>query len=150
MVEERPRKSGEPVIYLESNARLGGGEGVSDARFRVHRAKIVQNRLIRHFTRESDVARMQDRSPAAHERAAPMGRRAGDVGDAGRGGAFEKFEHRLASARQYQGRARQYGAQVDLQAAVAANVVEGAPNRLRTARRLGRQGAAETLQGMRE
>ncbi len=49
-------------------------------------------------------------------------------------------------ARQHQGRTRQHGAQINLQAAVAADVVESAPHRMRGGWSLRRQRAAQAAQ----
>jgi len=64
--------------------------------------------------------------------------------------AREKFRGRFAGAREDEGRARQHRAKINLQAAVASNVVKGAPYRWRTGRRLGRQRAAEALEGVKD
>jgi len=148
IVDERLRKSGEAIIHVKGHARLGGCKSVGDPGSRIDRAKIVEQRLIGDFTGQPDVLRLQDCGLTAHERAPPVRRCARDMRDSARRGTCQEIDCRLARAREHQRRPRQHRAQINLQAAVAANIVERAPNRFRAGRHLRRQSAAETLQGM--
>jgi hypothetical protein len=58
-----------------------------------------------------------------------MGRRAGKVRDTMGGEPRQVIHHRFAGARQDERSAADHGAEEDLQTAIAANVVEGAPHR---------------------
>ena len=71
------------------------------------------------------------------------------MSDPVRGRAREKISRRFAGARKHQRHSAQHRAQINLQSAVAADVVERAPDRLRTAP-LSRQRPRETLQAVRD
>ena len=121
-----------------------------DARIGIGRVKTVEQCLVGDLPGCPDVPRLEDGGMAAHERAPPMRGRAGNMSDARGRRAREKFRGRFAGAREDEGRARQHRAKINLQAAVASNVVKGAPYRWRTGRRLGRQRAAEALEGVKD
>ena len=76
-----------------------------------------------------------------HQRTTPMRGRAGDVGDAMRTRSKQKIAGRFFGGREHERCAAHQRAQEDLQAAVPADVVEGAPDEriARAARSLSRR-----------
>ena len=63
---------------------------MDDARVWEPGMQAVENRLVRDLSGQAHVARANQRRGAAHQRLAPVRRRAGHVGDAGSGGARQK------------------------------------------------------------
>ena len=62
------------------------------------RLQAVQDRLVGDLARQPHIARRDPRDRRAHQRAAPMRRRAGQMGDASACQARQEIGHRLASA----------------------------------------------------
>ena len=91
----------------------------------------IQDRLVRDLPRKPHVTGRHLPQRRAHQRLAPMRRRAQHMADPGAPGPFEELADRLAGLRQHQRAAAQQGPQQDLQAAVAPDVIERAPDRTR-------------------
>ncbi len=81
-----------------------------------------------------------------HQRAAPLRRRAREMRDAVFGETREMIGDRLAGAGENQRRAAAHRAEIDLQAAVAADVVERAPNVGAVGRARGAHGGGEPFE----
>ncbi len=120
---------------------------MSDACAGKRRAQLIEHHLIGDLAGEPYVPRVESAGRAAHERTAPVRGGAGDVRNAVRAGARQELLGRLRRTREHQRATRQHRAQIDLQAAVAADVVERAPDRVRV-RRLAGQESRETRQAM--
>ena len=110
---------------------------MADAGFREHGAQTVEDRLVGDFAGEADIARRYFSDLGRHQRPAPVRRRARQMRHAAAAEPGKMIGDRLAGARQHQRRAADDRAQKDLQAAIAADVVERAPH----------DGAVETLPG---
>ncbi len=122
------RKSGEAVIDGEADAGFGRGVGVADAGLRKSSAQIVEDRLVGDFSGEANVARRDFADLGRHQRAAPMRRRARQMRHAMPREPEKMIGDRLAGARQNERRAAKHRAQENLQSAIAADVVERAPD----------------------
>ena len=111
--DELGRKPGEAVVDVERHAGLGGGEGMGDLRRGIGGAQADRASPDRRFRPTG--ARSAGRSTplAAHERAAPVRGRSGDVRDAGGGGARSEnpptARPAADSTRERAGRARRAG-----------------------------------------
>ena len=101
---------------------------MADAGVRKHCAKIIEDGLIRDLARQSHIARRNRADGRTYECAAPMRRRTGKVRDAhaasSRARCSATGSPALDSTNE---RAAQDGAKENLQATVAADVIEGAP-----------------------
>ena len=75
------RNACEAILDFEPHASLGGRKGVGDFSFWVDSPQSVKYALIGDLTGQTNVLRRDPSGSAAHERTAPMRRRAGDVGN---------------------------------------------------------------------
>ncbi len=122
---------------------------MADGGIRERRLQAVEHRLIGDLAGEADVTRPELRGRTAHQQLAPVRGRAGNVGDAARIEPRDVIGERLMRIRQHHRAAGEHGAEEDLQAAIAADVVECGPHRRRSARRtFGDDGAGECFQRM--
>ena len=71
---------------------------MADAGLRKHRAQTVEDRLVGNLTRKPDIARRNGADRRAHQRAPPMRRGAGKVGDATMRQPRKMIGDRLAGA----------------------------------------------------
>ena len=110
-----------------------------DGCVRIRGLEPVEDCLVGDLAREAHVARRDGRGGAAHQHPPPVRGGPRDVGDAGRGRPGEEADQRLCGIRQHQ-RARVQRAEVDLQPAVAPDVVEGGPDDLGRRRAIGERG----------
>ena len=120
---------------------------MGDLGVRIGRAQLIQETLVGHLAGQAHIPRLERLRRAAHQRAAPVRGSAGNMRHARGPGAGQKLRGRLARARQHQRRAAEHGTQVDLQAAVAADVIERAPHHARCGR-LARQRAGQAREGV--
>src|SRR5207302_7052588 len=96
---------------------------------RIESPQMIEDCLVGDFSRQANVLRRKPASRRVHEGVAPMSWRSQYMGDATRGGPHEEIARRFAGARQHQRSAAEERAQKNLQAAITADVVEGAPQR---------------------
>ncbi len=101
---------------------------MADAGLRKHGAQAVEDRLVGDFAGETNITRRDFPDLGRHQRAAPMRRRARQMRHAAAAEPGKMIGDRLAGARQHQRRAADDRAQKYLQAAIAADVVERAPD----------------------
>jgi hypothetical protein len=119
------------VIDVEADPGFGRRIGVADARLRIGRGKIVEHGLVGDLAGQPYVARRHGARLRAHQHAAPMRRRAGDMRDPARAEASKMIADRLVGAREHQRCPVDQRAEEYLQAAVAADVVERSPDHRR-------------------
>ena len=127
-LDEFGGKSGKSVANLERHAGFGRGISVTDDGLRKGAVQAVEDRLVGDFARQPDVTRRNIADRRRHQRAAPMRRRSQQMRHAVAAEAIEMFADRLAGAGQNERDAAEHGAQKDLQAAIAADVVERPPH----------------------
>ena len=127
LFEQRSGKAGAAVADGERDARFGGGVGVLDARVRIERAQGGEHGVVGDLAREPHGLGIDAARLSAHQNLAPMRRRARNVLGARFAQADEVIVDALAGAAQVKRLAPRERAQEDLQAAVAANVVERRP-----------------------
>ncbi len=126
--QEGGGKAGEAVGHLEADPGLGGGVGVAYGHAGEGGLQAVQHRLVGDLARQAHIARGELAESRAHQGAAPVRRRAGNVGDAGRSRPGQEVGRGLLCVGQHHARAAGQGAQQHLQPAIAADVVEGGPD----------------------
>ena len=123
-----------------------------DIRVGKRRAQMVEDRLVGDFAGQPHITRRNPTGSGAHQRSPPMRRRTGNVADPARPGAGKELANRLQRARQHHRAAAQHRTQENLQAAIAAHVVERAPYRTVAERARGRhrpgRGAGQRRQRM--
>ena len=107
---------------------------MADRRMRKRTGQAVEHRLVGDFAGQTDIARREVRGSTAHQELAPVRRRPGDVGDAARAQPCHVIRDGFSGLRQHHRSAADHRAQEYLQAAVAADVVERRPGRVRVAR----------------
>ncbi len=122
----KPAKS---IAHIERDARLRRGEGVGDLGLRIEGAQMVQNGLIRDFSRQANISRCDLARGRAHQSSTPMRRSSGDMGDSlmRRRGSENPLSIRARSENTIDA-AGEHRTQEDLESAITPNVVEGAPN----------------------
>ena len=149
--EEAGRNAGEAVLDFEAHAGLGGGEGVGDFGFRVGSPQASSIAWSAISPDRRTYCGAICRGSAAHERAAPMRGRAGDVGDAvrrrrgvrkSRGGFRRRLKHQRSAAEK---RAQEY-----LQATITADVVKRAPYQRTSERAAAANRPGEARQAVRD
>ncbi len=123
-------ESGKTVANLERNPGFGRSISVTDDGLRKGLVQAVEDRLVSDFAGQPDIARRNIADRRRHQRTAPMRRRSQQMGDAVAGEAFEMIADRLAGAGQNKRNAAEHRAQENLQAAIAADVVERTPDRI--------------------
>src|SRR5437773_5285573 len=92
--------------------------------------QMIEDCLVGDFSGQANVLRREPASRWAHEGVAPMSWRSQHVGDATRRGPQDEIARRFAGSRQHHRSAAEERAQKNLQAAITADVVEGAPQHL--------------------
>src|SRR5208282_5626343 len=107
---------------------LRRSEGMNDGGVRVKGMQAVEDYLVHDLSRQSNVSRCNTMSRGTHQRATPMRRRPGDMRYAVRTRPVQEVRSRFLGARQHERRSVEQRAQKDLQAAIAANVIERAPH----------------------
>ena len=96
--EQRGRKACAPVSYRETDPRFSRSIGVFDLGFRIGCAERLQHGIVGNFAGETNVVGGDAPGFAAHERLAPMRRRAGNMRNALGPEADEKRILTLAGA----------------------------------------------------
>ena len=142
-------KTFQAVIYGKANAGLGRRIGMTDRGFGKGPAQAVKHGLIGDLARQPNVTRRKPRDRSAHQKFAPVRWRAGNLGNTRRAQPRDVIGQRLSRLRQDHRTAADNGAQEDLKATVAANVIESGPDRGAAPRRAIRDNrAGQSLQGM--
>src|SRR6516165_7077696 len=95
------RETSETVADSEGDAGLCRSEGMGDCCLRVNGPQVVQNCLVRDFSRQPNVARRNSASHWAHKGASPMGRSSGDMCHTACAGSRQKVPCRLLRAGQH-------------------------------------------------
>src|SRR3974390_176334 len=126
---------------FESNARFGRGKGVEEHGAGKNLFQLIKKALIDDFAGQPNVTRANEAFGFAHQSAPPMRRRAGDMSDSKRSRALKELSLGLVRTGKNERlaceRTQQY-----LKSAIAANIVEGAPEALIRLVRIPPDGAA--------
>ena len=101
---------------------------MTDDGLRKGAVQVVEDRLVGDFAGQPDIARRNIADRRRHQRAAPMCRCSQQMRDAVAAETIEMIADRLAGAGQNKRNAAEHGAQENLQATIAADVVERAPD----------------------
>src|SRR5258708_21838673 len=106
---------------------------MADRGFGKRPAQAIEHRLVGDLARQANISWRKSGGRAAHQELSPMRRRARDVRDTSRVQARDIVGDRLAGFRQHHRTAADDGAQEDLKAAVAPDIIERRPYRWRAA-----------------
>src|ERR1700722_17817519 len=141
-------KTFQAVIYRKANPGLGRRIGMTDRGRGKGPAQAVEHGLIGDLARQPNIAGRKSRDRSAHQKFAPVRWRTGNLGNTRRAEPRDVIGQRLARLRQNHRAAPDNGAQEDLKATVAANVIESGPDRGAAPRRAIRDDrAGQSLEG---
>src|SRR5947207_13362779 len=116
------------VVYLESNARFGGGIGMGDLGLGVKGTEAVEDRLVGDLAGQADILRRNCTRRRTHDGAAPVRRGPREVRHSVRAEPLKTIADRLVRAREHKRTAAQHAAEKDLEPAVAPDIIERCPD----------------------
>src|SRR5271170_2915309 len=126
--DERRRKACESIADLEADSGLGRSEGMNDSGVPIESSQAVQYYLVRYLSRQADVPGCDLVGRRTHQHTTPMGRSPRDMRNTTRSRPGQEVRGRFLGVREHKRCSVEKRAQKNLQAAVAAYVVKGAPN----------------------
>src|SRR5579862_837786 len=121
-------KTCKTIADVETDPRLRGSERMDNPGVRVERLQIVQYYLVHYLSRQPNVSGCNSVGRRTHQRTTPMGRSAGNMCYTMGTRPGQEVTGRLPGARQNERCAVEKRAKNNLQAPIAANVIEGAPD----------------------